>query len=191
MTTNGTKGGATGIGPDSEPRRGLSRRTALSAGLAALATAGAADGGLVRSAASEAEVSLPATRLESEHLLEEVRFGSVRWIDAGARDGGLILQSTEISAYGPIAEATNGREVRGLMTANGAGSHGFVLRVYVEEPGTSPSRLSLIVGDGADEPMPATSAAASGVLYEAEATLEHGDVHLIDLDLTLPLVGTG
>jgi hypothetical protein len=161
----------------------------------AVSSGGIAGGGRATMEGGEAHLAIFGTRLAIPGQAEEQIVGRVQWFDAGwtsdgtaaqasagcrcsvASDGGLLLETTDVTAYGPIPDVENGREMRGQMSANGEGSYPFVLRaVDAGPPGTREDTISLLVGAAAEEETPSADGDFS---YAAEATLVDGDLQLL------------
>ncbi|MGH2532325.1 MAG: hypothetical protein ACRDJW_08445 [Thermomicrobiales bacterium] len=138
---------------------------------------GIAGGGVVQTASGEAHVSLFASRLVIEGATgEEPVMGAVMWLDPTWEETGLVLASTRIDYYAPVPGLDGGREIRGLMTANGEGAYPFVLlAVDSGLPGAGQDRVALAVGTFAE----GDAAAASDFGYSAEGAVVGGDLQLL------------
>ncbi|CAA9552714.1 MAG: hypothetical protein AVDCRST_MAG19-966 [uncultured Thermomicrobiales bacterium] len=133
---------------------------------------GITGGGVVRTAAGEAQVVLFASRIEDGSPRAA---GFVRWIDPAADGGEIAFESVGPIAYDDDPEDERAREVRGTMLANGDGEHPFLLRLRDAGPdAVGQDTASLTVGDRL-----ADAAAPTGFGYEAEGPLVGGDLQLL------------
>ena len=191
---------------DRDRRSGCSRRRVVGAWAGALAAlglvgvaaaqrsvssgGGIAGGGSVATAEGEAHFSLFGSRFMLEGQDDPVVFGSLRWVDPHWQGLGLTLESTEISAYGPIPNPENARELRGLATANGVGSHPFVLRMEVAgPPGSGEDMVSLAIIDASGTPValpaagtPAIDTQGVDLTYAVSGPLTSGDLELLTFE---------
>lgn len=131
---------------------------------------GITGGGVVRTADGDANLILFATQLADDAPQEAAGF--VRWLDPN-RDGGLALESIGPIAYDWPEGEQQLRNVRGIMTVNGADEQPFHLEVFdagPDLPGQDTARLT--VGD-------AVAGGSSGFAYEAAGTVVGGDIQLL------------
>jgi hypothetical protein len=144
---------------------------------------GIAGGGTAETAEGEAQFSLFASRLELTDEPTPLIFGRVQWVDPNWRSRGLALVSTTVTAYGPVPDDENARELRGTMTANGEGSYPFVLRaIDGGGPGEGQDRVILTVGPDAVAGTPSAATPTDDFAYSAEATVVGGDLQLLRFD---------
>ena len=142
---------------------------------------GMAGGGLVALPDGLAHFSLFASRTTSDDDTEVV-IGQVRWFDPSGADGGLTLESTEVTDYVPLDDDENGRELRGTVRVN-ENEYPFVLQAFDDgAPGSAQDRVSLRVGGDASDGT-AEATAAADFAYQAEGTLVAGDLQLLTFDL--------
>lgn len=143
---------------------------------------GMAGGGLIALPDGLAHFSLFASRTTSDDDTEVV-LGQVRWFDPTAADGGLTLESTEVTNYVPLDGDENGREVSGTMRVNDD-EYPFVMQAFDDgAPGTGLDRVSLRVGGDVGDATAEATAAADGFGYEAEGALVAGDLQLLTFDI--------
>ncbi len=173
---------------------GLTRRQAVlgAAAVAALgrigqtaaavrSSRGMAGGGLIALPDGLAHFSLFASRTISDDGTEVV-VGQVRWFDPGAVDGGLTLESTEVTDYVPLDDDENGRELRGTIRVND-NEYPFVLQAFDDgAPGSGLDRVSLRVGGLVNGTAEATTA-TDDLVYEGEGSLAAGDLQLLVFDI--------
>jgi len=140
---------------------------------------GIAGGGVVAvDGGGEANFSVFGSRFVVEDQDEPLIFGSLIWTDAD----GTSLVSTEVTAYGPVAGAEETtRQMSGLLTMDGEGSHPFTLTlVDGGGPGEGSDALTLTVQpEGAT---PAASPVTNDAAYSADAALTSGDLQLLTFD---------
>lgn len=180
----------------------FARRSALVVGLAFVAIAlawpastdarpilqrGVAGGGTVEleeGAAIVADLSLFASALNVPDADADFVVGSVRWVESG----GLVLESLEVTACIAMAEREDGREVRGTMSVNGAGSYQFVLRVIdAGPPGSGFDSVDLVVGGAIEEDAATpTTLRRRGFSYSAAGPVIGGDFENLSIDLDIP-----
>ena len=183
--------------------RGYTRRTALGVSAAALAalglgaapaataaqraatgSGGLAGGGLATDGEGEAQFAVFASRILFAGDDEPTILGRVQWVDKGR---GMVMESTAVTAYGPIPDQENARELRGTMRVNGTDGYPFVLRaVDAGPPGSGQDTIDLTVGAAAlatpgTSPDPATPAPATDLTLTIAATVTIGDLQLLDL----------
>jgi len=153
---------------------------------------GIAGGGPVRMARGrKARVALSVSRQD------ESSDGRVSWLERAWEHTGLALESVVIAIYRPTEGVPGGREVWGLMSANGAGQYLFVLRAVAAGPlGEGGHTVSLKVGDPVlAEPELAADLLANpqfpmfaptGFSYETAGTLTGGGFVLLPHDPETP-----
>lgn len=132
---------------------------------------GLTGGGVVSTAAGEAQLVLFASRLEVDS--GDPAAGFVRWVIPGEGESDLTLESVGPIAYGPVEGDEQAREVRGTMQRNGSGEYPFVLRAV--DFGTAASgqdTASIQVGN--------LLAEGGDFGYEGEGRLVGGDLQLLD-----------
>ena len=130
---------------------------------------GVTGGGTVQRGDRQVTVALFAT---VEKVTPNKTFGAtglVRWVDPNLEGTALTLESTGISAYGPVPDQPNTRAVTGYLLVNGRGPYPFRL-VVDAEPGSGQDTLALTVGDA----VPALS--ETGFSYSASGPLVSGDL---------------
>jgi hypothetical protein len=132
-------------------------------------TCGFAGGGAVETPTGRAQASFFGTKLPvagQGHLIQ----GGLVWSDPAWQDTGLQLVSKRLQSYKRLS-GSQVRELRGLATANGQGSHAFVLRVQdVGGPGSGSDTVSLVVSG-----LAAGGAGGSAGQYTATGHLVEGD----------------
>lgn len=146
---------------------------------------GLAGGGTVPTERAEAQFSVFGSRLTSADDQAPSFFGQLRWLDPDVEGEALLIESTEIIAYGPIEGDKRARRMVGLASVNGEGSYPFVLEA-VDAGGPGPAdaadTVSLTVGAGADVGTPA-AAPTDDFAYEVSATpLSSGDLQLVEFN---------
>ena len=180
--------------------RALPRRWVLSAGVGSLAFAlpkaqgsvrtirqrGMSGGGLVQLDGDEAprlaNFGLFASAVQLPDGTNLV-LGTIQWIEAGTD---LELQSLEVTQCQPIANRSDGAEVRGRMQVNGDGDYPFVIRaIDGGRPGSALDRMEVEVNtplaqEGAE---PATG--DEDFTYVANGNLVGGDFQWIIADIDL------
>ena len=179
----------------------FARRSALVVGLAIVAVSllwpamaearpilqrGVAGGGTVEldeSGEVVADLSLLASAVIVPDADAEFVVGSVKWVESG----GLVLESTEVTACLVMEERDDGREVRGTMSVNGAGNYPFVLRVIdAGPPGSGFDSVDLVVGQGIDGDEATPSVRRRGFSYSAAGPVIGGDFENLSIDLDVP-----
>lgn len=142
---------------------------------------GMAGGGLVALPDGLAHFSLFASRTMSDDDTEVV-LGQVRWYDPNAADGGLTLESTEVTDYVPLDGDENGRVLSGTMRVNDD-EYPFVLEAFDDgSPGSNQDRVALRVGVAAGDAT-AEATVAADFAYEAEGFLVAGDLQLLTFEI--------
>jgi hypothetical protein len=130
---------------------------------------GFAGGGAVATPSGRAQASFFGTKLPvpgQGHLIQ----GGLVWSDPAWQGTGLRLVSTRLKSYKRLP-GSQVRELRGLASANGQGSHAFVLRVQdVGAPGSGSDTVSLVVSG-----LTAGGAGGSAGQYTATGHLAEGD----------------
>jgi hypothetical protein len=134
-----------------------------------------------------ADLSLFASALNVPDADADFVVGSVLW----AESGGLVLESLEVTACVVMPEREDGREVRGTMSVNGAGSYQFVLRVIdAGPPGSGFDSVDLVVGGAVDAEEAAeatpTTLRRRGFSYSAAGPVIGGDFENLSIDLDIP-----
>jgi hypothetical protein len=108
--------------------------------------------------------------------------GGIQWIEAGTD---FQLQSSEVTQCIPVADGSDGAEVRGRMQINGEGDYPFVIRAFdAGRPGSALDRIEIEVNtpaavDGADPGSDDT------FTYEAAGNLVAGDFQWIINDIPM------
>ena len=109
--------------------------------------------------------------------------GSVKWVESG----GLVLESTEVTACLVMDERDDGREVQGTMSVNGAGNYPFVLRVIdAGPPGSGFDSADLVVGQASDGGDATPTIRRRGFSYSAAGPIIGGDIENLSVDLDIP-----
>jgi hypothetical protein len=109
--------------------------------------------------------------------------GGIQWIEAGTD---LELRSIEVTQCIPVANRTDGAEVRGRMAVNGEGDYPFVARAFdAGPPGSANDRIEIEVNtpaarEGAEPP------SDESFVYAAGGNLVAGDFQWVVADITLP-----
>jgi hypothetical protein len=179
--------------------QGLSRRRLAVASLGGLAGAsvlgvskvaaqrgpgsggGVTGGGTVSSVdgTSEAHFSVFGSQFTNDETDEVTIFGKLRVTLLTEAETGTLIESTEISEYGPDPEQDNARLMTGSATINGEGGEKYFFSVRLEvagDPGSGESTFSLEVTEGSSE-SPATI-----LLHEVSGNLSTGDLTLLAFD---------
>jgi hypothetical protein len=132
-------------------------------------TCGFVGGGAVETPTGRAQASFFGTKLpvpRQGHLIQ----GGLVWSDPAWQGTGLQLVSTRLESYRRLP-GSQVRELRGLASANGRGSHAFVLRVQdIGATGSGSDTVSLVVNGVA-----AGGAGGSGGQYTANGHIVEGD----------------
>jgi hypothetical protein len=109
--------------------------------------------------------------------------GAIQWIEAGTD---LQLQSIEVSQCQPLADRSDGAEVRGRMQVNGAGDYPFIIRaIDAGSPGSALDRIEIEVNTDAARDGAASEASDDDFSYEAAGNLVAGDFQWIIADIAV------
>lgn len=147
---------------------------------------GIGGGGLVRTeSGEEADLLLFATQTPDPNNPETFKVeGQVRWNDPNWTGVGLRMESSQLTAYEWTEDVEDGRDIVGWMNVSALESAVPFLLQAVDAGGTGSGQdtVRLLAGDqvpavlGAEDPPP-----PSGFSYEAEGTLERGDLALLNV----------
>jgi len=145
--------------------------------------AGLAGGGTVAIDGGEAQFALFGSRITFPDDKQPTFFGRLRWYDPNEGGEPLLIESTQITEYGPIEGDKRARRMTGSVSVNGNGSYPFVLEA-VDAGGPAPSEeadtISLTVGPGAADGTP-EAATSDDFAYEVPTTeLSSGDLQLVE-----------
>jgi len=110
--------------------------------------------------------------------------GAIQWIEAGTD---LELRSIEVTQCIPVANRTDGDEVRGRMAVNGEGDYPFVIRAIDSgPPGSASDRIEIEVNTSAAREGAATAPSDEDFVYSAGGNLVAGDFQWLIADISLP-----
>ncbi len=109
--------------------------------------------------------------------------GAIDWIEAGTD---VQLQSTEVTQCIPIADRSDGAEVRGRMQVNGEGDFPFVIRaIDGGRPGSALDRIEMEVNTAAARDGATGDASDDTFVYEAAGNLVAGDFQWVISDIDM------
>ncbi len=109
--------------------------------------------------------------------------GAIQWIEAGTD---LQLQSLEVTQCIPIADRSDGAEVRGRMQVNGEGDFPFVIRaIDGGRPGSALDRIEMEVNTPAAREGATSQASDDEFVYEAAGNLVAGDFQWVISDIDM------
>jgi hypothetical protein len=101
--------------------------------------------------------------------------GAIQWIEAG----------TDLQCQ-PLADRSDGAEVRGRMQVNGAGDYPFIIRaIDAGSPGSALDRIEIEVNTDAARDGAASEASDDDFSYEAAGNLVAGDFQWIIADIAV------
>ena len=110
--------------------------------------------------------------------------GSMQWIEAGTD---LELRSIEVTQCIPVADRTDGAEVRGRLAVNGEGDYPFVARAFdAGPPGSASDRIEIEVNTPAAREGAAAPPSDEDFVYSAAGNLVGGDFQWVIADITVP-----
>ena len=109
--------------------------------------------------------------------------GQVRWIEAGT---GLVLTSEQIDQCSPMADRTDGAEVRGKITPDGENMYPFVAHFFdAGQPGAGMDRVDLQVNTEDAQSFYPEDEVRDDFVYAIEGSLVAGDFQWIIRDIEL------
>jgi len=114
---------------------------------------------------------------------ETLVLGAIQWIEAGTD---FQLQSTEVTQCIPIADRSDGAEVRGRMQVNGEGDFPFVIRaIDGGRPGSALDRIEIEVNTAAAREGGVDLGSDDVFVYEAAGNLVAGDFQWVISDIDM------
>ena len=109
--------------------------------------------------------------------------GRIQWIEAGAD---FQLEATEVTQCIPIADRSDGAEVRGRMQVNGEGNYPFVIRaIDGGRPGSALDRIEVEVNTELAREGASGDASDDAFTYEAAGNIVAGDFQWVISDIEM------